>query len=424
MIEQIGLEPEQVLGVVSTIVLCLLIGWEREENRAADKVYIIGGVRTFPIIGLIGYGISLVSQGSPIGPAVGLAAVSAFLVASYLHKLRNADHGGTSELAALLVYVVGTLVGAGLIWVAASLTVATVLLLHAKAPLESFATRLPRREIATLVQFLLLAVVILPALPNEEYTRFDLNPFTTWLVVVAVSGVSYVSYVIQRLVRGRRSELLSAVLGGTYSSTATTVVLAKRSHTSDDTRLYVGAITLASSVMYLRVAILLALFNAQLAWGLSVRLAVLALIGSAVGYGLAVYRRETPAQPAEAAEEPVRNPLEIWAALTFAVLFTLVTVATRLVTDNGGRAGLYVLALITGVTDVNAMVLSLTQTAGSAGGPAAHAALVAILLAMAGNNVSKGVYALMFGRRKVGLGALAALVSMAALSFLALIGTI
>ncbi|NSW55350.1 MAG: MgtC/SapB family protein [Armatimonadetes bacterium] len=423
MTDQIGLEPEQVLGLVSTIILCLLIGWEREENRATDKVYIIGGVRTFPIIGLIGYGITLVSEGNPIGPAVGLAAVSAFLLVSYLHKLRDADHGGTTELAALLVYVVGVLVGSGLIWVAASLTVATVLLLHAKAPLENLATGIDRREIATLVQFLLLAVVILPALPNEEYTRFDLNPFTTWLVVVVVSGISYVSYVIQRLMRGRRSELLSAVLGGTYSSTATTVVLAKRSHTSDDTRLYVGAITLASSVMYLRVAILLALFNAELAWALSMQLAILALIGSAVGYGLATFRRETPAQRAEADEGPVRNPLEIWAAVTFAVLFTVVTVATRLVTESVGKAGLYALALLTGVTDVDAMILSLTQTAGSTSGPALHVAVVAILLAMAGNNVAKGVYALMFGRRAVGFGALVALVALAALSLVALIGT-
>lgn len=421
MAEQIGLTPEQVWQVVATIVLSLLIGWEREENRHTDRVYIIGGVRTFPIIGLIGYGASIISPDSPIGPAIGFTAIGAFLLVSYLHKLKTGDHGGTSELAGMLVFIVGAVVGRGLIWVGASMTVATVLLLHAKAPLERFATKLPRHEIATLVQFLLLAVVILPVLPNEEYSQFRLNPFKIWLIVVAVSGISYASYIAQQVLKGRQTELLTAILGGTYSSTATTVVLAKRSVGKTDRRLYVGAMTLTSSVMYLRIAILLAIFNPGLGWSLSLRLVALALVGCATAYFIAAPRRPRETE-AEGPVEPARNPLEIWSALVLAGLFVAVTVASRYATANLGSAGLYVLGAVLGISDVDPFILSLTQTAGAVGGPTIHAASVAILIATASNNALKGAYAMIFGDRRTGLLTFMCIGALGALSFLSLIG--
>ena len=143
---------------------------------------------------------------------------------------------------------------------------------------ERFALRIPPREITTFVSFLLVVGVILPVLPDQGYTPFDLNPRRTWLVVVAVSGLSYASYVAQMLVQARESVLLTALLGGAYSSTATTLVLARRSREQPDVSTYAGAIVLASGVMYVRLTTLVLLFAPAPGFALAPR-----LLGLAVG---------------------------------------------------------------------------------------------------------------------------------------------
>jgi len=416
-----GLSSSEVVQVLVTVALCLLMGLEREEKRAADRTYIIGGVRTFPIVGLIGYAITLLSPDSFVAPIVGFAALSSLLVVSYLHKLRDADHGATTEVSVMATYLVGALVAREHLWVATSVTVASVLLLHARAPLRQFAVRLPRQEVSTLVQFILLAAVILPVLPNAEFTRFNLNPFKAWLIVVAVSGISYASYLVQRVLR-RPTVLLTGLLGGTYSSTATTVVLARHSKDAGAPRLHAGAIILASSVMYLRVAVLLIIFNAALGCALSARLAVLAAVGALSGYLMARSGAAPAAPQPQLGEHEARNPLEVWTALIFALLFVIITVLTRLATQYLGDAGVYAFAAIAGTVDVDPFILSMTQTVGAAGGPSVHVGAVAVIIAAAVNNVLKGIYALAFGNREVGALAFVGIASLGVLSLLALIG--
>ncbi len=422
MPEQLGIDANHLIQVLVTVGLALLIGWEREVRSTSDEVYKFGGVRTFPIIGLIGYGVGVIAPGNAICTGLGLLAVSGLLVVAYVHKLRDGPHGATTEVAAIAVYVVGALVAHEFLWLACAMSVAILLLLQAKAPLESFTTQIPRQEIATLVQFMLLAGVILPVLPNEGFTRFQINPFKTWLIVVAVSGISYASYVVRRLLRSRSTELLTAVLGGTYSSTATTIVLAKRSRLLDDPRLYAGAMTLTSSVMYLRIAILLWLFNAGLGWMLGPRLVILSLVGATAGYLIASAGRPPRTASAEPEDEAYRNPLEIWSALLFAGLFVAITIATRLAGQYLGDTGLYALAAVMGISDVDPFILSLTQTAGATAGTPLHVAAVAILVASASNNVLKGIYAITFGERRTGVITLVSIVLLGALSFLSLIG--
>ena len=176
------------LKIVLVLFLSFLIGLQREEHKAAGVSYSFGGVRTFPLIGLIGYSIALISGSQLLPLTVGFLVVAAFLLLSYWHKLSSTQTAGvTSEMSGLTTFLVGALVYYGHFWIATTLSVASLLLLDLKAALEKLAVRIAPQEILTFAKFLLLTGVILPVLPNQEFGRFHINPFKTWLVVVAVS---------------------------------------------------------------------------------------------------------------------------------------------------------------------------------------------------------------------------------------------
>jgi uncharacterized membrane protein (DUF4010 family) len=409
-----------VVELIITIALTLVMGLEREETGAIQRAYRVAGVRTFPIVGALGYCLALLCLNEPLALGLGFAALVGFLAVAFSYKLRSAEHGATTEMAVLVAFVVGALVARDDTVLAAAITVAVTLLLQAKVPLERFAEALPPGEIATFVRFLLLTAVVLPVLPDQGFTVFHLNPFRTWLVVVVVSALSYLSYLVSRLVRGRQSVVLTGVLGGAYSSTLTTVVLARQSRLRDAPLLHAGAITLASAVMYVRIAVLLWAFSPDLGWLLGPRLLVLALVAALLGLVPALVGRHDAAGEAEPEEaQKPRNPLELTTAIGFAAVFIGISVATRLVTQSMGNSGLYALAAVTGLVDVDAFILGLTQTAGNAM-PAAVAA-AAIVIATAANNVIKGAYALVIGERTTGRWCLAILTLLAAISLLALV---
>ena len=197
--------PPDALKMILVLFLSFLVGLEREEHKVVAGSYSFGGVRTFPLIGLIGYTIALLSGTQLLPLTVGFLVVGAFLLLSYWHKLSHIEDAGagvTTEMSGLTTFLVGALVCYGHFWIATALSVASLLLLDLKAALEKLASRIPPEEILTFAKFLLLSGVILPVLPNQEFSRFHINFFKTWLVVVAVSAISYGSYVLQKLIEG------------------------------------------------------------------------------------------------------------------------------------------------------------------------------------------------------------------------------
>jgi uncharacterized membrane protein (DUF4010 family) len=242
--------PPEGVKILTVLFLSFLMGLEREERKSTPEHYSFGGVRTFPLIGLVGYAMALLAGDQLLPLTIGFAVVAAFLLMSYRHKLSVSTVAGvTSEFAGLTTYLVGALVYHEQYWIATTLTVASVLLLELKGGLESLTQRIPEGEILTFAKFLLLTAVVLPILPNREIGRFQINPFKTWLVVAAVSTVSYGSYVIQKVTQRKGGIILAAILGGAYSSTITTVVMAKRASREHRPHLFSGGILTASAMM-------------------------------------------------------------------------------------------------------------------------------------------------------------------------------
>ncbi len=402
--------PPEGAKILLVLFLSFLMGLEREERQTTSEHYSFGGVRTYPLIGLIGYATSLLSGGQILPVMVGFAVVGGFLMLAYQHKVAtSALSGVTSEMSALTMYLVGALVYREQFWIATTVSVASMLLLELKAALEGLTKRIAPEEILTFTKFLLLSAVILPVLPNQEFGPFQINPFKAWLVVVAVSSVSYGSYVIQKLTKGQGGVILAALLGGAYSSTVTTVVMAKRAARESRPHLFAGGILMASGVMYLRLAGLVTMFNRNLLTTLGVPFAILAGVGVGAGW---LWTRIPDAKAGEVKREfEPKNPLELHAAFLFAAVFLAILVVTHLAITYLGKAGVYTLAALMGFTDVDPFIMSMTQSAG--GVTSLHVASAAILIAAASNNLVKGIYSYIWSDRQTGVQSLCLLAGLA-----------
>jgi len=411
--------PPEGVKIILVLFLSFLVGLEREERKAAvGEHYAFGGVRTFPLIGLLGYALALLSGAQLMPLALGFAVVAAFLWLSYRHKLETAETAGvTSEMSGLTTYVVGALVYHEQFWIATTISVASMLLLELKVLLESLTKRIAPEEILTFTKFLLLTAVILPVLPNQEFGPFQINPFKTWLVVVAVSTVSYGSYVLQGLTKEQGGVMLTALLGGAYSSTVTTVALARRASREQHPHLFAGATLMASGVMYLRLFVLVGLFNRTLLDMLA--LPFVALSGAAVVGGWLWGKLPDPDTGKLKREYQPRNPLELRAAFLFAALFLAMLVATRLAAKYLGTGGVYGLGAVMGVADVDPFLMGVTQSAGTMT-PLAVAA-IGILIAAASNNIAKGVYAYMLADQQTGRQSLMLLIALAILGLVPIV---
>ena len=404
----LALIPPEAYHLVLVLFLSFLVGLEREELKRGGK-RVFGGVRTFPLLGLMGYVVALLGRDNVFGVLMGLMVVGAFMVVSYWHKIMASSEAGiTTEISGLVVYLVGALVHLGLIWFACALVVVSLLLLELKEALEGLTDRIEPEEVTAFTKFLLLTWVILPMVPNQEFGPFRINPFKTWLVVVAVSGVSYLSYLLLKQMKGRGGIFLSGALGGIYSSTITTVVLARRAATGHHPHDYSGSILTASGFMYLRIVALVWLFNVALARALAPSFVVLALIAIAGGWIWHRMPDEMLVDPPALSQAP--NPLELRTAFLFAILFVLMLIATHLALTYLGSRGIYTLAAIMGLTDVDPFIMGMTHEAGLS--TSLQIAAVGILIATACNNLIKGCYAFSLARGKAGRWSLMLLVAL------------
>jgi uncharacterized membrane protein (DUF4010 family) len=406
-----------VVSFAVVLGLGFFFGLAFEEFYAQDKQTRPGGVRTFPLLALTGAILYRLDSHYLVGLCTGLVMLGVWLAVYYQRKLQSfaengSDNGGIiAPLANVIAYLIGPVCLAGPVWLGVGLTVAAVFLLTARAQLHRLAQSVDRGEILTAGKFLLLAGLVFPVLPDHPVTRWiATTPREAWLAVLAVCSVSYLSYLLQRYFGRWLSPQWVAVLGGLYSSTATTVVIARRIK-SGETPLRQGqsGVILATAIMYLRLLIMVGLFD----WPLCLRLAPIVVALSAAGCGAALlWGRAEPSPVAKVTGLTPANPLQLVAALVFAVLFLAVSAVSTLVQNGFGLSGIFALAAVVGFSDIDPFVLSLAQ--GSAANISLAGAGAAILIASSSNNVLKAIYVWGFGGRRAALAPGVALLALAA----------
>jgi uncharacterized membrane protein (DUF4010 family) len=374
------------------LALALFLGLTFEDVYKSEQRSIPGGVRSFPILAMAGAALLLIEPSHALAFVAGLVAIALWLHA-FMRTTPRAPESSSMIIPAsnLLAYAIGPIALMQPPWVAVSVTVAAVLLVSSRERLHRLTSLVPRDELLTAGQFLLLVGVILPLAPEKPVTSLTpLTPYGLWLAVVAVCSLSYASYLLQRYLPSRNTALLPAILGGAYSSTATTVVFAKRLRDNAEMQADLSAgILAATAVMYLRLGLVIAIFDLQLALHLAPALVALAVFAAA----LAVYewRRR---RGVDLATAPA-NPLQLSTALTFAVLLIVMSIVTVWVRTAFGATGILALSAVVGVTDIDPFILNIAQ----GGVPGMPLALLAgaVLIAAASNNVAKSAYVIGFG---------------------------
>ncbi len=400
------------------LALSLFLGLAFEDYFARANTARPGGIRTFPLLALAGGALYSLDPRHLVAFTAGLLVLGTWLAIFYWNHQHEKEVDG-EPLIALIVpvlnvhaYLLGAITLAFPHWIAIGVAVAAVLLLTGRERLHALARRVEMREIVTAGKFLILAGIALPLMPATAVTTLtNITPRQVWVALVVVSTLSYASYLAQRYWPPAARGLWMAALGGLYSSTAMTVVLARQIHADTATKARGQAgITLATGIMYLRILVVVAVFNPPLARLLSVPMVGLALIAFVIS--AIQYRLHSAAGAAAVPETSGGNPLEIGAATLFAVLFLVVSIASSWTASRFGTAGVYTLAAIVGVTDIDPFVLNLAQ--GGAAGVTAGAAAAAILIAASSNNLLKAVYAVGFAGRTA-IGSATALLALAIL---------
>jgi uncharacterized membrane protein (DUF4010 family) len=379
-----------------TIVLSFLTGLEiktyRQEYHGDSTMYFFGTARTATFLGILGFLLYVVEPAHCTVYIAGFLAFSALFSIFYWHRLQARKTSSVLlYLVSGIVYSYGPVSVLFPVWLPALLFVLTVFLLNARAELKAFAIKLEAKEIETFSKMVLLSAVILPLLPNDNIIPYiPLSPFKIWLAVVVVSTISYGGYITQQYLFPSKGIFLTALIGGTYSSTATTVVLARKAREARANRLITGSIIAATSVMYLRLVTIAFVFNSAIALKILCPFVLFSFIGFAASffYYRSGRRRETSINISS------DNPLELGTAFVFALLFVVMILLTEAVIRFYGVKGLEMFSFVAGLSDIDPFILSLL-TGKYVLKP--DELLSAIMIAAGSNNVTKAVYALWFG---------------------------
>ncbi|MEQ8766941.1 MAG: MgtC/SapB family protein [Planctomycetota bacterium] len=390
------MQPDLLLQVALALGLGLLIGLEREW---ASKR--IAGVRTFPLITLFGW-LAAVLVG-PLGPwlvPAGLLGLTFLLgLANRLAVAQGRDVGPglTTEVTVLVAYLLGAAIGSDLSGIATVVAGIVVLLLHFKGALHGVVERVGPDDFRALARLVLIGMIILPVLPDRGFgPNGRWNPHQIWLVVVLIVGISLVAYIARKLLGSRAGAVLSGILGGLISSTAITIGAARRSRSEGADWSAPLVIMIASTVALVRILVEIATLAPSTLDDVAPPLGAFALWMATIS-AVAYWARRRGIRPVEESEKP---PAELWTAISFALLYGGVLFGVAWVEERFGHQALLLVAGVSGLTDVDAITLSLAEL--MAEGSLDHElGWRAILIAAAANLVFKGGIAAVLGTRRL-----------------------
>ncbi|HEB69546.1 MAG TPA: DUF4010 domain-containing protein [Desulfobulbus sp.] len=387
--------PSDVLHFIITTVLGFLSGLEvksyRQQYHPESTTYFFGTVRTTTFLALLGFALYMIDPRHLVVYTAGLLSFTAIFALFYAQRLRDQKTSILLYVISLVVYTYGPLTILYPLWLPALLFVLIVFLLNARTTISALSTKVNARELETLGKMILLSAVILPLLPNTNaIPHIPLSPFKIWLAVVVISAISYGGYISQKYLFPGKGIFLTGLIGGTYSSTATTVVLAKKAREEKTDAMMTASILAATAVMYLRLIIVAFVFNQSIAQSVLVPF----LLFAAAGFIVAFFYYRLGNKTADTLPVSGDNPLELGTAFIFAALFVIMIMLTHAVTKYYGVGGLKVFSFLAGFTDIDPFILSLLTGKYTV----SHQEIFAAILISAGsNNILKAAYALWFG---------------------------
>ncbi len=396
--------PEELVTFVLVTLFSLLIGLSqrRISLKREGETTLFGTDRTFTFIGILGYLLYILDP-EEYRLFMGGGFVLGVLLALnyYVKQTRYHVFGVTTIVIALITYCLAPIVVTQPSWFYVMVVVTVLLFTELKHTFTELAQRMKNDEMTTLAKFLAISGIILPMLPKSDLIPgIHLTPYAIWLATVVVSGISYLSYLLRRYVFHQAGILVSGIVGGLYSSTATISVLARKSRTAtpEEAPEYVAAMLMAVSMMFLRFLILIGIFSRETLAVIYPYLLAMSLMSAGVAWYL--HKKRPAAVAGEVEEDDSSNPLEFKVALIFAVLFVVFTVVTHYTLVYAGTGGLNLLSFISGFSDITPFILNLLQ---GTGGVATLVITACSLQAIISNIAVNLCYGLFFAGRQSAL---------------------
>ena len=359
--------PRELVTFVLVTLFSLLIGLSqrRISLKREGETTLFGTDRTFTFIGILGYLLYILDP-TDMRLFMGGGAVLGLLLGLNYYVKQSQFHvfGVTTIIIALITYCMAPIVATQPSWFYVMVVVTVLLLTELKHTFTEFAQRMKNDEMITLAKFLAISGIILPMLPHKNLIPdINLTPYSIWLATVVVSGISYLSYLLKRYVFHESGTLVSGIIGGLYSSTATISVLARKSRKASEQE--ATAMLLAVSMMFLRFMILILIFSREIFLSIYPYLLTMAVVAAIVAWFIHSRQKRPEDQPAETEEDDSSNPLEFKVALIFAVLFVIFTFLTHYTLVYAGTGGLNLLSFVSGFSDITPFILNLLQNTGS-----------------------------------------------------------
>lgn len=396
--------PEELVTFVLVTLFSLLIGLSQRKlslRREGETTTHFGTDRTFTFIGMLGYLLYILDPhefrlfmggGAVLGILLGLNY--------YVRQTRYHVFGLTTVVVALITYCLAPVVATQPSWFYVMVVVTVLLFTEMKTTFTELAHRMKNDEMITLAKFLAISGIILPMLPDKDLIPgIHLTPYTVWLATVVVSGISYLSYILRRYVFRQSGVLVSGIVGGLYSSTATITVLARKSRKAHphEAPEYVAAMLMAVSMMFLRFLILIGIFSTGTLLHIYPYLLLMSAASAVVAWLLHRRCKRDESGVTESEEEDSSNPLEFKVALIFALLLVVFTLLTHYTLLYAGTGGLNLLSFVSGLSDITPFILNLLQQ--GAGGMAVLVITACSMQAIVSNIIVNMCYALFFSGR-------------------------
>ena len=361
--------PRELVTFLLVTVFSLLIGLSQRKIslKREGETTLFGTDRTFTFIGILGYLLYILDP-ADYRLFMGGGAVLGLLLGLNYYVKQTQYHvfGVTTIVIALITYCLAPVVMTQPSWFAVMLVVTVLLFTELKHTFTELAQRMKNDEMTTLAKFLAISGIILPMLPDENLIPgINLTPYSIWLATVVVSGISYLSYLLRRYVFRESGILVSGIIGGLYSSTATISVMARKSRTAapGEAPEYVAAMLMAVSMMFLRFLILIGIFSRETLASIYPYLLGMSLLSAGVAWYL--HRKRPAPVEGQVEAEDSSNPLEFKVALIFALLFVVFTVVTHYTLAYAGTGGLTALSFVSGLSDITPFILNLLQGTGN-----------------------------------------------------------